>query len=117
MQSSHFIPLYQVKFKIFVIGVLELSELLYFGFKLAMGYIPNSKIDVFPNTPPVLPFTPLTHVWRKSKDLYHLVLLYNIHFKIIRVMFTYLSNGYVLVNATRCIITREECEEIKANLI
>ena len=29
-------------------------------------------------------------------------------------MFTYLSNGYVLVNAT---ITREECEEIKANLI
>lgn len=30
-------------------------------------------------------------------------------------MFTYLSNGYVLVNATRCIITREECEEIKAN--
>lgn len=35
-------------------------------------------------------------------------------------MFTYLSNGYVLVNATRCIITREECEEceeIKANLI
>lgn len=32
-------------------------------------------------------------------------------------MFTYLSNGCVLVNATRCIITREECEEIKANLI
>lgn len=29
-------------------------------------------------------------------------------------MFTYLSNGYVLVNAMRCIIT---CEEIKANLI
>lgn len=29
-------------------------------------------------------------------------------------MFTYLLNGYVLVNATRCIITREE---IKANLI
>lgn len=29
-------------------------------------------------------------------------------------MFTYLSNGYVLVNAMRCIITREE---IKANLI
>lgn len=44
-------------------------------------------------------------------------MLYNIHFKIIRVMFTYLSNGYVLVNTTRCIITREECEEIKANLI
>ena len=69
------------------------------------------------DTTGVLPLTPLTHVWRKSKDLYHLVLLYNIHFKIIRVMFTYLSNGYVLVNATRCIITREECEEIKANLI
>lgn len=32
-------------------------------------------------------------------------------------MFTYLSNGYVLVNAMRCIIIREECEEIKANLI
>ena len=62
----------------------------------------------------VLPLTPLTHVWRKSKDLYHLVLLYNIHFKIIRIMFTYLSNGYALVNATYCIITREE---IKANLI
>ena len=30
-------------------------------------------------------------------------------------MFTYLSNGYVLVNAIRCIITREECEEIKPN--
>lgn len=29
-------------------------------------------------------------------------------------MFTYLSNGYVLVNASRCIITREECEEIKS---
>ena len=35
------------------------------------------------DTTVVLPFTPLTHVWRKSKDLYHLVLLYNIHFKII----------------------------------
>ena len=69
------------------------------------------------DTTVVLPLTPLTHVWRKSKDLYHLVLLYNIHFKIIRVIFTYLSNGYVLVNATRCIITCEECEEIKANLI
>ena len=69
------------------------------------------------HTQVVLPLTPLTHAWRKSKDLYHLVLLYNIHFKIIRVMFTYLSNGYVLVNTTRCIITREECEEIKANLI
>jgi hypothetical protein len=33
------------------------------------------------DTTVVLPFTPLTHVWRKSKDLYHLVLLYNIHFK------------------------------------
>lgn len=32
-------------------------------------------------------------------------------------MFTYLSNGYVLVNATCYIITCEECEEIKANLI
>jgi hypothetical protein len=35
------------------------------------------------DTTVVLPLTPLTHVWRKSKDLYHLVLLYNIHFKII----------------------------------
>lgn len=32
-------------------------------------------------------------------------------------MYTILSNGLVRVNLTGCYITREECEEIKANLI
>lgn len=31
-------------------------------------------------------------------------------------MFTYLSNGYVLVNAMRCIITREEYKELIASV-
>ena len=37
--------------------------------------------------------------------------------KLLELCLLIFQNGYVLVNATRCIITREECEEIKANLI